>query len=297
MELGGFLLSPQRPYVLAELSCNHAGRLDLALDLIRAAHAAGADGVKFQHYTAAGMGHPDRPITEGPWAGQTQGALYAAAAMPWEWTDALVAECNALGLSWCSSVYDAAGVAFLEPYAPMAYKVASFELTDHELLAAVAATKRPILLSTGMATLGEITAALEAIEDVSRETRVCVLHCVSAYPTPVEAANLRRIVALQDLTWGGPIGFSDHTLGHAAACGAVALGACLLEKHLKLDDDRYGTPTADAAFSQTPAAFRDYVAAVKGVGAALRASESDVEAASRQFRRATGGARGDYAPS
>lgn len=296
MELDGVALSPQRPYVLAELSCNHAGRLDLALDLIRAAHAAGADGVKFQHYTAASMGHPDRPITEGPWAGQTQGALYAAAAMPWEWTPTLVAECRRLGLSWCSSVYDAAGVAFLEPYAPMAYKVASFELTDDTLLAAVAATKRPMLLSTGMATPAEVLAALEVIEDVSRETRVCVLHCVSAYPTPVEAANLRRIVTLHDLTYGGPIGFSDHTPGHAAACGAVALGACLLEKHLKLDDDRYDTPTADTAFSQTPAAFRDYVAAVKGVGAALREPEADVEVASRQFRRAPGGPRGAYAP-
>lgn len=291
MNLGCRTVGIGGPYIIAEMSCNHAGDFTKALRLIRAAKAAGADAIKFQHYTPETMGNQDRPITEGPWAGQTQGALYAEAAMPWAWTPDLIAECARVGIAWLSTPYDRTALAYLEQFQPMAYKVASFELTDLDFIAAVAATGRPMLLSTGMATWEEVSRAMS----VARETEVLVLHCISAYPCPPEAANLARIIGLQG--WFGDVGFSDHTVGFGTGCAAAAYGAVLIEKHLKLYDAEYDHPTADAAFSLNPTDFTAYVAALRDAAKAVivKTKDGDVEAPSRQFRRASGGPRGSYA--
>lgn len=295
MKLGDRAIDRGGPcYIIAELSCNHGGVYEYAVRLIHRAKAAGADAVKFQHYTPETMvGAADTaPMTTGPWAGRTKRDLYAASMMPWEWTGDLIAECRKVGLPWLSTPYDPTALAFLESYAPMAYKVASFELTDVALLRLIAATGRPAILSTGMATLPEIATAVATL----RANPLALLHCVSAYPTPPEAANLPRMEMLARY-FGLPVGFSDHTTGFGAACAAVTLGAAVLEKHIMLHDEMYLEPTADAAFSLNPRQFAHYVAAVREAEAAGRPAGHDVEAASHQFRRASGGWRGSYAPS
>lgn len=294
MNLGTHRLGRDPCYIIAELSCNHAGELSKAKRLIRAAHHAGADAVKFQHYTAATMGNTDRPITDGPWAGQTQGALYDAAQMPWEWTPALVELAASLGLDWLSTPYDRTALDYLTqtdwPVAPVAMKVASFELTDLPFLDAVAATGAPVIASTGMATLAEVTAALAQLP----RTQTALLHCVSAYPCPPGMANLPRIETLAQY-YHVPVGFSDHTASIGVPVAAVAAGAVLIEKHLKLDWIDYIDDTPDEAFSLDPGQFKAMVTGIREAEAALAPSSTALaEAPSQQFRRAPGGARGSY---
>lgn len=295
MKLGMTELGHGRAYVIAEMSCNHAGRLEYALDLVRAAKASGADAIKFQHYTPETMGNAERPITEGPWAGQTQGALYAEAAMPWAWTPTLVAECDRLDLDWLSTPYDVTALKYLTetPWMrpPVALKVASFELTDTAFLDAVAAVGMPVILSTGMATLTDIVVARDRLRTVP----LAFLHCVSAYPCPASAANLPQMAALAAYLSRHPIGFSDHTSGIGAAVAAATQGAVIIEKHLKLAE---APQTADAAFSLDESQFAAMVTAIREAEAAIRpADTSDVERPSQQFRRAPGGPRGSYAYS
>lgn len=296
MNLGTHPLGRGRAYIIAEMSCNHAGQLGYARRLVRAAKLAGADAIKLQHYTSGTMGNVDRPITSGPWAGRTQGALYDTAHMPWAWTAELVALAAQVGLDWLSTPYDRTALDYLTVHpwspAPVAVKVASFELTDLPFLEAVGHTGLPIIASTGMATLEEIVAAREALASFGR---LAFLHCVSAYPCPVEAVNLPRMQMLARYFPSVPLGFSDHTEGLGAAVAAAAHGAVIIEKHLKLDDDFYLEATADDAFSLDPGQFRAMVRAIREAEAALTpASTADVEADSQQFRRAPGGPRGSY---
>jgi N-acetylneuraminate synthase len=263
----GSLWSSQGPagpgvYIVAELSANHNHSFDDAVALVHAAKAAGADAIKLQTYTADTItldsDQESFRIGAGTiWAGRTLHELYCEASTPWEWHAPLKQLAHELDLEFFSSVFDEAALNFLEQLEVPAYKVASFELIDLPLIEKVAATGKPMLLSTGMATAEEIEEAVQ----VTRSTGVhqlMLLKCTSAYPAMPEEMNLRTIVELSR-RFQVPIGLSDHTMGLVAPVAAVALGARLIEKHLTLSRARGGP---DAGFSLEPAEFRAMVDAV-----------------------------------
>jgi N-acetylneuraminate synthase len=242
------------PFIIAELSGNHQGKLARALALIDAAKAAGADAVKLQTYTADTLtlehdGAAFR-LNEGPWAGRTLYDLYREASTPWDWHAALFAHARQQGLIAFSAPFDPTAVDFLEAFNPPAYKIASFELVDLPLIAAVARCRRPLILSTGLASEDEIADAV-ATAVAAGCNELLLLHCVSGYPTPPEEANLRRLSELA-ARFAVPCGLSDHTLGTAVAVAAVPLGACVIEKHLTL---RRADGGPDAGFSLEPEEF------------------------------------------
>jgi N-acetylneuraminate synthase len=275
-------------WVIAELSGNHNGELDRALQLIGAAAEAGADAVKFQTYTADTMTLDlhDGPFRIGPgspWEGRSLHELYREAATPYEWHDELFAEAHRLGLVPLSTPFDAGAVDFLERYDPPVHKVASFELVDLGLVERVAATGKVVLLSTGMASEAEIEAAVGTAVRAGAGG-VVLLRCNSAYPAPAAEMDLRTIPDMA-ARWSVPVGLSDHTLGLAAATTAVALGACVLEKHVTL---RRADGGPDAAFSLEPDELARLVAAVRETEAmmgSVRYGPAQSERASLRFRR------------
>jgi pseudaminic acid synthase len=277
----------QAPYVVAELSANHGGSLARALGLIEAAKAAGADAIKLQTYTAdtITIDHdgPDFRIHGGLWDGRRLYELYEEAHTPWDWHAALFTKGRELGIPVFSTPFDGSAVEFLEGFDPPAYKIASFELLDLPLVRRVAATGKPVIMSTGMASPEEIAESVDAFRDAGGRDLI-LLHCVSGYPTPVDQSNLRRIPELT-AQFGCPIGLSDHTLGIEVAIASVALGACLIEKHFTL---RRADRGPDSAFSLEPNELRALVHGAKsafvalGTGAPARA---DVEKGSMVFRR------------
>lgn len=240
------------PMVVAELSANHNGSLERALAHVREAKRCGADAIKFQTYTPDTLtidcAADDFTIRQGPWNGTTLHELYQRAYTPWEWHDALFAEARKLDLIVFSTAFDTTSVDLLERLDTAAIKVASFEACDLALLARIARTKRPVILSTGLTSLAEIAEAVETLRTGGCD-QIVLLHCVSAYPAPASAANLLTLSHLAE-AFNVPVGLSDHTMGTAVACAAVALGACLIEKHFILDR-RDGGP--DAMFSIEPA--------------------------------------------
>lgn len=275
-------------YIVAELSANHQQSFDHAVALVHAARDAGVDAIKLQTYTADTITlRSDREyfrIGGGTlWDGRTLHDLYQEAAMPWEWQPRLQAEARACGLDCFSSAFDATAVAFLEQMHVPVHKVASFELVDLPLIRTMARTGKPIILSTGMATLEEIGEAVTAARDAGAR-EIMLLKCTSAYPAAPSEMQLRAIVALHE-RFGVPVGLSDHTLGTTVPVTAVALGACLIEKHLTLSR---ATPGPDSAFSLEPAEFKALVDAVRTAEAALGTGALNAaasEAKSRQFRR------------
>jgi N-acetylneuraminate synthase len=288
IEIGGRLVGPgQAPYIVAELSANHGGSIDRALAVMEAAKAAGADAIKLQTYTAdtITIDHdgPDFRIKGGLWDGRRLYELYAEAHTPWEWHDALFAKGRELGVPVFSTPFDETAVAFLKKYDPPAYKIASFEMIDLPLVQCVATTRKPVIMSTGMATPDEIAESVGAFRAAGGRDLV-LLHCVSGYPTPDEQSNLRRIPELAK-QFRCPVGLSDHTLGTEVAIASVALGACLIEKHFTL---RRADGGPDAAFSLEPDQLRALVDGAKtvfhalGTGAPARAA---VEKESLAFRR------------
>jgi len=275
------------PYVVAELSANHGQDLAQAVALVEAAVAAGADAVKLQTYTpdTLTLDCDARPfqIRDTIWAGRTLYDLYREAYTPWEWHSRLRDVAQSCGLALFSSPFDPTAVEHLERMHVPAYKIASFEVVDLPLLRCVGRTGKPVLLSTGMAADEEIDAALATLR-AAGSGPIALLKCTSAYPAAADEMNLRAIPRLAE-RFGVPVGLSDHALDPAVAIAAVALGACVIEKHLTLSR---ATPGPDAPFSVEPAELRSLVAALRTAHAALGVATPELspgEIASRRFRR------------
>jgi pseudaminic acid synthase len=275
------------PYVIAELSGNHGGSLDTAMAVLEAVAAAGADALKLQTFTpetiTVDADLPELTVDSGLWGGRTLTDLYAEAMTPWEWVAPLMQRGRELGIDVFSSPFDASAVTFLDALDVPAIKIASPELVDLPLIRAAAATGRPVILSTGMATWHEITVAVEAAS-AAGATDIALLHCVSAYPAPADEANLATIPALAN-THGVVVGLSDHTLGTTVAVAAVALGACIIEKHVTL---RRADGGVDSAFSLEPNELSELVVACRTAWAArgsVRMSPAPSEQASLRYRR------------
>jgi len=275
-------------YVIAELSANHHQDFSQAVKIIHAAKAAGADAVKLQTYTpdtiTIASDRKEFHIAGGTiWDGRTLHDLYGEAYTPWEWQPRLKEIANEAGLDLFSSPFDISAVDFLEKMNVPAYKLASFELVDIPLIQALARTGKPIIMSTGMATIEEIEEALSAARKAGAK-EVALLKCTSAYPSPPEEMNLRTISELSR-RFGVPVGLSDHTIGTAVPVAAVALGACIIEKHLTLSRSE---PGPDSSFSLEPAEFKAMVDAVRIAEKALGEVHfgiSEKESGSRVFRR------------
>ncbi len=290
MRFGERIVGPDAPpLVIAELSGNHNGSLDRALAILDAAADAGAHAVKLQTYTADTMtldaDGPDFVIDDPAslWNGRRLYELYQEAATPWEWHPALFARARERGIACFSSPFDETAVAYLERFAPPAYKIASFELTDLPLIAAAARTGRPLVMSTGMATCAEIGDAVRTAREHGAPD-VLLLKCTSTYPASPENSHLRTIPDLR-ARFGCEAGLSDHTGGIGAAVAAVALGAVAIEKHVTLARADGGV---DAAFSLEPHELAALVVETRRAWQALgevRYGPTRAERGSLRFRR------------
>lgn len=264
MNIGGFEINERSStFIIAELSANHNGKLENALATIEAAKRAGADAIKLQTYTADTLtiasDNEDFLVKQGTlWEGTYLHDLYKQAYTPWEWHQALFDKAKEQGLICFSTPFDYTAADFLETLDMAAYKIASFEITDIPLIRYVAAKKRPVIISTGIATEDDISIAVNACHEEGNYD-VILLQCTSSYPAPIESANLSMIKALAE-KYGTLTGLSDHTMGWFAPTLAVALGAKVIEKHFIIDRN-IGGP--DAAFSMNEEEFGEMVAKIR----------------------------------
>ncbi|MBO5623906.1 MAG: pseudaminic acid synthase [Butyrivibrio sp.] len=278
----------QPAMIVAELSGNHNGDYNRAVEIIHAAAEAGADAVKLQTYTADTItidcNKPWFMTSEGSlWEGRTLHDLYKEAYTPWEWHEGLMKEAHNLGLECFSSPFDPTAVDYLENLNVPAYKIASFEINDIPLIRKIARLHKPMIFATGIAYEEDIKLALDTCKEEGNEN-VILLKCVSAYPTPYSMVNLRMMQYLQD-EFNCLTGLSDHTLGSVVATGSISLGGKMIEKHLTLDRSAGGV---DDAFSMEPAEFAEMVKNVRIMEQALGSYKyeiSDEQAAERRLSR------------
>ena len=257
-----------KTYIIAEMSANHNQHLDIALETIRAAKKAGADAVKIQTYTADTLtlncDKPDFRLGKGLWNGETFYSLYKKAYTPWEWHEKIFRVARDEGITCFSTPFDKTAVDFLEKLGNPIYKIASFEITDIGLIKYIAQKQKPIILSTGIAMEEDITLALDTIRGEGNND-ITLLKCTSAYPAPIEDANLMTIPDMKK-RFGVKVGLSDHTEGSVVPMTAVALGAEVVEKHFIIDRS-IGGP--DAAFSMEKDEFAAMVKSIRSVEKAL----------------------------
>ncbi len=288
MKIGNFDLKKDGTYIIAELSANHNGNLQNALDTIKAAKDIGANCIKLQTYTSETMTlncKKDDFIVKGGtlWDGKSLYELYEWASTPWEWHKELFEYARKIGIDIFSTPFDKSAVDFLEQFNPSAYKIASFEISDYELIRYTASKMKPVIISTGIASIDEIQDAVDICRSVGNNN-IILLKCTSAYPAPLEDANLKTIPNLAE-TFNVISGFSDHTIGSTAPIAAVALGAKVIEKHFILDKS-IGGPDAD--FSMDKQEFSEMIKAVRDAEKLLGKvdySMSPKKKKSRQFAR------------
>lgn len=263
MKIGKFDLQKDGTFIIAELSANHNGSLQTALDSIKAAKECGANAIKLQTYTADTLTlnsrNEDFMISGGTlWDGRNLYELYQEAYTPWEWHKELFDYARSLDIDIFSTPFDKTAVDFLETLNPNAYKIASFEITDYELVRYTASKQKPIIISTGIATIDEIQDVVNICKSVGNEN-IILLKCTSEYPAPLNEANLKTISNMKE-TFGVEVGFSDHTLGIVAPVVAVTLGAKVIEKHFIIDKSIGG---ADCGFSMDKKEFKQMVEAIR----------------------------------
>ncbi len=286
--IAGRMIGPGHPpYVIAEMSGNHNGDIGRAFALIDAAMAAGADAVKLQTYTAdtITIDHegPGFIVEGGLWHGRKLHELYGEAHTPWEWHPRLFEHARTVGITLFSSPFDPTAVAFLEELGAPAFKVASFEIVDTPLIECMARSGRPLIISTGLASPRDIAEAVAAAREAGAH-EIILLHCTSGYPTPASQMHLRTMPDLAQ-AHGTLVGLSDHTMGTAVAVAAVALGACVIEKHFTLARADGGV---DSAFSLEPEELARLVADCRDAWSALGSvhyEEVEAEKAGRDLRR------------
>lgn len=278
----------QPTYVIAEISANHLQDLDRAVALVDAAADAGADAVKTQTYTAATMtldsSEPEFRIGGGTlWDGRTLHDVYSEGSMPWEWHVDIASRACQRGVAFFSSAFDRTSIDFLESIDVSAYKIASAEIVDLPLISSAAATGKPLIISTGMASISEIDEAMRTAQNAGAGG-VVLLKCNSAYPARHDELNLRTITAMA-AAWGCPVGLSDHTTDSTSAVTAVALGACVVEKHLTMHRSDGGP---DAGFSLEPSDFSSLVHDIRVAERSLGTAAfgpTKTETATLPFRR------------
>ena len=288
VSIDGRVIGGGRVFVIAELSANHGGSIERAKETIHAAADAGADAIKLQTYRPESITlESDAPIFRvgdgNLWSGRTLFDLYREAMTPWEWHAELFDEARRLGLCIFSSPFDFAAVDFLQDLDAPAYKIASFEILDHGLIAKAAATGKPLVISTGMATAEEIDEAVKVARS-NGAGGVVLLHCNSTYPADAAQMDLATIADMRT-RWSCPVGLSDHTLSPTSSIAAVALGAAALEKHITM---RRSDGGPDGAFSLEPHEFAALVESVRETEAAVgavRYGPSASEVGSLAFRR------------
>lgn len=274
-------------YIVAEMSANHNKDLDRALELTREAKKSGADAIKTQTYLPDSITIPDVDKGEACkgtiWEGQDLYDLYCEAYMPMDWQYEIKKEADRLGLDFFSTAFSSSDVGFLEELGVPVHKIASFELTDIPLIETMSRTGKPLIMSTGMASVAEIEEAVMAARSAGQD-QIALLKCTSAYPAPVEEMDLKMIPWLSS-RFSVPVGISDHSKGIAISIAAVAIGACIVERHFTISRDLGGP---DSAFSLEPEEMREMIESIRDVEKALGGVRTEIsvgEAKSRTLRR------------
>lgn len=285
MKIANFDFNDKKTFIIAELSANHNGSLEAAKKTIKAAKKAGADAIKLQTYTADTLtldSKNDEFMVRGGtlWDGKSLYELYKQAYTPWEWHKELFECAKDEELICFSTPFDKSAVDFLEKFNPPAYKIASFEITDYELIRYTASKGKPMIISTGIASFNEIKDILRVCKE-QKNDEIILLKCTSAYPAPLEDANLKTISDMAK-TFDVMVGFSDHTLGSLAPAIAVSLGARMIEKHFILDKSIGG---ADAEFSLDFDEFLQMVKAVRDTEKLLGSVNYNVNEKNRRYAR------------